>query len=631
MSRSQWLTRVGVTLFTTIAVGAISAPALAASAGKAGVSGTAKVVVKAGSGNANNIVITRSGRTVTIDDRVALQPGKGCKQVKGDKTRVTCTTSKNPTLVHVTLGDKDDVFTNKTSIPSAVYGGDGNDKIYGGTGTDRLYGDRGNDRVTGGTGNDTIYGGDGTDSLDGGHGHDKIDAGSGNDKVWGQVGDDKIWGQAGHDQIWAGDGNDTVDGSYGDDKIYGGAGNDTLSGWDGSDRVAGESGTDTIRGGLGADSLDGGTGNDAIYGYQGAVTTWGQDSGDKIWGQAGDDRLYGEDGNDSLYGGAGNDTLYGGAGNDTLTGEAGNDKEYGGAGDDKFVQALKSSTDADVFVGDAGTDTVSYSGRAASLKLSNDDVTGNDGADGERDTISTGVETLIGGSWKDVITGGPGPELLIGSDGNDTINGGGGDDRIYGGGVNGVPDDSPDPFDNVYPVNHLVGGAGNDQIIGSMGDDRLFGDYNTPSDTPRPVGADRIFGGGGIEDLVSYEYADGPVTVTAAAQTTTGNGQQGEGDQITGVTSVIGSEYDDVLTGGYDHPAFDGEVQGLGGDDVLTAGGPRSVLEGGAGADELHGGGELWGNTYRQDDSVRDQLFDGIDCHVYALDVATGCNQVLQH
>ena len=51
------------------------------SAGATTVSFSADTKVK------NKVVITRSGRTVTIDDRVAVKPGKNCKQVKGDKTR----------------------------------------------------------------------------------------------------------------------------------------------------------------------------------------------------------------------------------------------------------------------------------------------------------------------------------------------------------------------------------------------------------------------------------------------------------------------------------------------------------------------------------------------------------------
>jgi hypothetical protein len=58
------------------------------------VSGT-KVVVKAGSNQTNKVVITRSGRTVTVDDVVALKPGKGCRKI--DKTKVRCTTARTPT------------------------------------------------------------------------------------------------------------------------------------------------------------------------------------------------------------------------------------------------------------------------------------------------------------------------------------------------------------------------------------------------------------------------------------------------------------------------------------------------------------------------------------------------------
>src|SRR5690349_6239628 len=66
MSRSIWLSTAGLALLTsTAAVGVLAAPAQAATTGVASVSGT-KVVFTAGSNKTNRIVITRSGRTVTI-------------------------------------------------------------------------------------------------------------------------------------------------------------------------------------------------------------------------------------------------------------------------------------------------------------------------------------------------------------------------------------------------------------------------------------------------------------------------------------------------------------------------------------------------------------------------------------
>src|SRR3954454_13789602 len=100
LSRPTWLARVSLSLLTTIGVGALAAaPAEAASTGVASVVESTKVQYKAAKGKQNKVVITRSGRTITIDDKAAIKPGKGCKQVKGDKTKVRCTTGKTPTRV----------------------------------------------------------------------------------------------------------------------------------------------------------------------------------------------------------------------------------------------------------------------------------------------------------------------------------------------------------------------------------------------------------------------------------------------------------------------------------------------------------------------------------------------------
>jgi serralysin len=94
--RSHWPARAGLTALITIAVAAVAVPAEAASWGDA-TAGAKTVSFVADWKATNKIVITRSGRTVTIDDRVEIKPGKGCKRVKGDKTRVKCKTTKTPT------------------------------------------------------------------------------------------------------------------------------------------------------------------------------------------------------------------------------------------------------------------------------------------------------------------------------------------------------------------------------------------------------------------------------------------------------------------------------------------------------------------------------------------------------
>ncbi|BAL93064.1 hypothetical protein AMIS_78440 [Actinoplanes missouriensis 431] len=589
MSRSQWLTHVGVALLTTVAIGATGSPAFAAGTGTVSVSGTSQIVFKAGSGKVNTLRISRSGRTVTVNDGVTLKAGKGCKQVKNDRTQVRCTTKKTPALITAYLGDKNDSLTGNLGTPLKVYGGSGNDRLTGGSGNDRIVGESGNDRV---------YGAAGNDSLDGGTGNDRIVGNQGHDKVWGGAGDDSILGHDGDDTLYGDAGNDVIEGSWGTDKVWGGSGNDRLGGGDGNDR------------------LDGGAGADALTGANGH------------------DSLYGSSGNDSIDGGTGNDTLHGGDGDDALKGGTDRDKEYGGAGNDRFLQSSLSSGDDDLFVGNAGNDEVSYVSRTNPVYLSNNGVSRDDGArrnlndkwvQVEFDTISTDVESLVGGAGHDRIFGGRHADILTGGRGSDLLDGGDGNDVLYGGGRTGVPDEGNELFNNT-----LIGGAGDDRLFGGAANDVLIGDYNTPSDIPRPVGTDRLDGGSG-DNTVSYQYAGSRVAVLALQRgSSSENGEKDENDYIRNAGGIIGSGYDDELTGG---GGYHTDFRGGAGNDVMRALTAGSQLMGGTGEDRIYGGPATssWGDSLYVDDHVKDELIGGTHCNVFPLDEASGCELVHQN
>lgn len=173
-----------------------------------------------------------------------------------------------------------DTFTNKSSIPSSVWGGRGNDSLNGGSGSDYL---------SGGSGKDKLYGNNGHDKLFGGSSNDYLNGGSGNDIVYGGSGHDVLNGNNGHDQLY---------GQSGSDRLYGGNGDDYISGGSGHDKLYGWSGNDILRGNSGNDLLKGGDGDDLLYGHSGR------------------DRLYGGSGRDGMDGGAGWDRSYGGPGRD---------------------------------------------------------------------------------------------------------------------------------------------------------------------------------------------------------------------------------------------------------------------------------------------------------------------------
>ena len=360
MPHAIWPVRAGLALLIVAAGGALAGPAEAASFGYA-TAGTTKVTFKADHKTSNAVVITRSGRTVTIDDRVAVKPGKGCKQVKGDKTRVKCKTTRTTSLVVVKVYDRTDSVVNKSDLKMAAYGGAGNDKLVGGPKADRLDGD---DVCEPSPGNDKIYGNGGNDSIDAGDGADYVSGGDGNDRVIGDSDCITMKDRSGNDVLHGGNGNDDLYGDNAADQLYGGNGNDQLAGGSGADRIEGGAGNDNLRGdvnerNVSADVLRGGSGRDVVDyshytkaisvdldgatrddGLSGEHDTLGSDvedlnggyGNDRLVGNAAANEINGWDGNDVILGGGGNDALYGWDGSDKVYGEAGNDTLHTASG-----------------------------------------------------------------------------------------------------------------------------------------------------------------------------------------------------------------------------------------------------------------------------------------------------------
>src|SRR4029453_19394225 len=130
-------------------------------------------------------------------------------------------------------------------------------------------------------------------------------------------------------------------------------------------------------------------------------------------------------------------------------------------------------------------DTVTYASRTNPITADITNATTetpDDGEAGEKDYIDADVETLIGGSGNDKLTGSTytgaplgytknnklvgnsGNDTLTGLDGNDSLEGGEGNDSLVGG----------DGNDNLKP------GPGTDQVIGGNGTDTA--DYSDHAD-----------------------------------------------------------------------------------------------------------------------------------------------------
>ena len=201
--------------------------------------------------------------------------------------------------------------------------------------------------------------------------------------------------------------------------------------------------------------------------------------------------------------------------------------------------------------------SINYAGAQEHAPTYNGTYTVSDGhggnATGAVDITYQAGSTLEGTSHDDTLLAGNADTTLNGGAGNDVLIGGDGNDKLYGGDGNDL----------------LIGGNGNDLLDGGAGN-----------------------------DTASYAGAGAGVTVSlalAGEQNTIGAGL----DKLVSIENLIGSNYDDKLTGD-DHAntligGLGNDVLiGGGGDDLLIGGPGNNTLTGGAGSDTF-----LWqqGNT----------------------------------
>ena len=307
--------------------------------------------------------------------------------------------------------------------------------------------------------------------------------------------------------------------------------------------------------------------------------------GDWIDGLGGNDIITGLNGWDILRGNSGNDTLYGLGGNDTLEGGAGADFLYGGDGND-LLRPDSDSNGNDFVDGGAGVDTIDYSTAAGTrgVRIDLRITTAQNTSGAGTDTIIN-VENIIGTRFADtlhgdlnwnVLNGGAGTDTLYGHEGNDTLDGGDGNDILNG-------DEDHDT---------LWGGAGSDTLNGGSGNDMLIADNGV-------IASDTIDGGTGIDtiDFVRSAVASG-VTVNLGL-TVRQNTVAAGSDIIVNVENIIGSKFNDIMTGN----ALDNWLNGGQGSDTISGGdgndqlfagagdaGFSNTLDGGTGNDRLTGG-----------------------------------------
>jgi hypothetical protein len=290
--------------------------------------------------------------------------------------------------------------------------------------------------------------------------------------------------------IAPGSGDDTVSFAAGGFAISGDTTGGTADLGPGADRFTGLTSADAVKGGDGADTIDGGAGNDGVDGGAGDDLVSGGPGNDLLGGGDGADHVNGNDGADRVGGGAGNDQVAGEAGNDTIDGGPGDDELEFGAAD----VAVGVGVGTDDLRGGDGVDRLSYNDHPAAIALTLDGHPG-DGSAGEGDNVHDDIETVIGTTQNDVMTGDDLGQDLYGHAGQDTIDGAGGDDLLNGGSGEdvirgGAGDDS------------LEGSADGDFLDGGPGRDLFTGD-NECAVQPCTGGSDEIQARDGEQDTVN--------------------------------------------------------------------------------------------------------------------------------
>ncbi len=386
--------------------------------------------------------------------------------------------------------------------------------------------------------------------------------------ILGTGGADSLAGAAGAERILGFAGADVLAGLDGDDTLIGGEGNDSLAGGAGFDSLVGGEGDDQLDGGAGTDLLDGGNGNDAMAGGAGD---------DLLLGAAGDDWLQGGDGDDSLQGGFGADRLEGAAGADTLLLQGMGQAGWSGLGAMDTVIGFSRAE------GDRLRLSNAWLGRADGSGADAGTYTGADGI--ARPLVfsgSTGTSIAApaagmalpaqrldayqaywlpgqdGGGW-----------LVLDLDRNGRLDATDLTVRLDGVGSLGVADFVDGTF-LTLDGGYVIGGTtGNDSLQGGSLAETFLGS----------LGNDRIAGGAGAGNALSYDGLGGPVAVTFAGTAAGTVLKPGGGvDRFTGIQVIAGTAgADTVDAGGAAAGFFALSLEGRAGADRIIGNGTTAV------------------------------------------------------
>jgi Ca2+-binding RTX toxin-like protein len=471
----------------------------------------------------------------------------GCVQVAA--TTVTCPQpSVFTATLYAYLGDGNDRFivNDTVTMNSKLYPGTGNDVVRGGAGYDRLFADTGADQLAGGAGE--------RDSIDyrgRSNGLSVSLDGIANDGELGEL--------------------DNVATDVED--VFGGSGNDVLTGNTLNNHLFGEKGNDSFDGGLGADWMIGREGDDqATYASRTApVNIAPSDYAPENYLYVADQIAHGSGvSGEGDWFGSDIEKLIGGSGNDTIHCSLGFDPKSnvldGGAGADTFSDCTKDEVST--------ADSVSYSDRSTAVSVTLDGA-GNDGASGEGDNISAGIENISGGSGNDSFTGNSEVNSFAGNAGDDTflISDATADNADCGEGADTVTADSLDNVsDNCETVNSPIGTS----VVVAGSTIR----YRTNASVTNTIDISSTSGYVAIHDAATAVDA-GPGCVATNTQTVT-------------CALPAAAKLDVNTAGGNDsitnNTGLALKADAGGGNDTVVGGGGNDTLDGGLGADVINGG-----------------------------------------
>jgi membrane-bound inhibitor of C-type lysozyme len=284
--------------------------------------------------------------------------------------------------------------------------------------------------------------------------------------------------------------------------------------------------------------------------------------------------IHAGDGGVTIYGSNANDLLYGGAGVDTIIGGSGNTYFEGGAG-------------ADVLTGGTqGINTAGYKNSGAGVTI--DLATGlGSGGDAQGDVLSN-IQNLIGSAYSDTFVANDKINRLDGgSGGSDTVSYAHSATGVTVNLITGLGSNGDAEGDTYVHIQNVIGSAASDMFIA-----------NTQ--------ANRLDGGSGGSDTVSYASSAAGVTVNLS--TGAGTGGSAQGDTYVHIQNVIGSAFNDTFVGSIDANTFDG---GSGGQDTVSyansAQGVSVNFVSGRGV-----GGDAEGDTYSHIQNVIGSAYDDV-------------------